>query len=761
MATLDINLRVRGFTQGNKEIQSVTASLDALSARISRLDKQMSAGQTTFRRYHGNFRSLLPVLGQFSAAMWGIDSVIKVVAKSFNTNLKMDALEYSMKVVAGNTTRFEVTMDSLRKTTDRLGLDFVTTAEAFKQWDAAVKESNLTVDQSRSIFESVANAGAKLKLSNEQVRGTFLALSQMLSKGVVSMEELRRQMGDRIPGTFQLAAKAMNMTEAELNKLVSSGKLASDEFLPRFAKELDRAFGNNQAEKVESLQASVNRLSNAMDMLFRSERATAFFKTVTDGLTDMVTNFDKALNSKSFQEFFTRINPVLPGAAGAALADAQRVANEFKKLTPVQQAVYGYAQKETEERKKLLAIQKQGLDLRVQEYKANPTQENKERLKYFNDVYAEMIKINSELGMYDNKVKSVSTETKKVKENTKGLSDLYETLAKQGDFFEQKINKILLDYNKLVKSISTSGGPKSDISTALGIAKAQKDMDVLLTRFDRLFFATRGLGTSLKTTTGSLLSTPGPITSEQQRWFHATRGPGPIDFSTDGEKALEKRLGKVVERGLRRGIDDIFNDINNLGSNFYEVFTSVFQKIAATVTNTFGQVLSTELGNLLAGRINAKDFSIAGLTNSQSKALVAGGGLLGGILMGQGAKRANMGLSIGGGVLSGAAAGMAFGPWGAAIGAVIGGIAGIFSGASAKKQQELSEAQLEEQKKQTALLERQNALAITSSIIGTQTNQGIVTGVDRNAFGEIEFTIEGRKLKAVLDRENAALARGL
>ena len=48
------------------------------------------------------------------------------------------------------------------------------------------------------------------------------ALAQMASKGTVSMEELRQQLGDRLPGALGLAAKGLGITEQELIKLVSA-----------------------------------------------------------------------------------------------------------------------------------------------------------------------------------------------------------------------------------------------------------------------------------------------------------------------------------------------------------------------------------------------------------------------------------------------------------------------------------------------------------------------------------------------------------
>ena len=57
-------------------------------------------------------------------------------------------------------------------------------------------------------------------------------------------------------------------------------------------------------------------------------------------------------------------------------------------------------------------------------------------------------------------------------------------------------------------------------------------------------------------------------------------------------------------------------------------------------------------------------------------------------------------------------------------------------------------------------MERQNALAYTASIIGRMTTQGVVTGVEVNAFGQLETRIQGQDLIVVLDRANNARRRG-
>lgn len=59
----------------------------------------------------------------------------------------------------------------------------------------------------------------------------------------VSMEELRQQLGDRLPGAFGLVAKGLGITQAELVKLVESGNLAARDLFPALTQSLKSLHG--------------------------------------------------------------------------------------------------------------------------------------------------------------------------------------------------------------------------------------------------------------------------------------------------------------------------------------------------------------------------------------------------------------------------------------------------------------------------------------------------------------------------------------
>lgn len=80
----------------------------------------------------------------------------------------------------------------------------------------------------------------------------------------VSLEELRGQLAERIPGAFQIAARSMNTTEQELFKLISTGQLAASDFLPKFAKQLDLETAGGVEGAANTTRAAITRLQNSI-----------------------------------------------------------------------------------------------------------------------------------------------------------------------------------------------------------------------------------------------------------------------------------------------------------------------------------------------------------------------------------------------------------------------------------------------------------------------------------------------------------------
>lgn len=175
------------------------------------------------------------------------------------TNEQVAGLRRAFATIYKDAALAEQQIAFLRRTSNEAGVGFGELSNSFKSFTAAATAANIPLAVQNDLFASVAKAGATLGLTTAETSRAVMALSQMASKGVVSMEELRQQLGESLPGALSLAAKGLGLTEAELIKLVESGGLAARDLFPALAQSLKTMAGEN-----DTLTATWERLKNAM-----------------------------------------------------------------------------------------------------------------------------------------------------------------------------------------------------------------------------------------------------------------------------------------------------------------------------------------------------------------------------------------------------------------------------------------------------------------------------------------------------------------
>jgi len=183
-------------------------------------------------------------------------------------------------------------LEYVRQLSHDLGLEITATTMSYGKFMAAIRETSIEGAEGRKIFESVSGAATALGLSADETSNIFRALQQMMSKGKVQAEELRGQLGEHLPGAFQMAAKAMGVTTAELNKMMEDGKVFSNELLPKLAIELDKTYSKAAVEGATSAQAAINRMNNEI-----YETKVLFGKEILPGIVTFGTKAVEVFNS--------------------------------------------------------------------------------------------------------------------------------------------------------------------------------------------------------------------------------------------------------------------------------------------------------------------------------------------------------------------------------------------------------------------------------------------------------------------------------
>lgn len=264
-----------------------------LSADIKGLKNQLNAAQSDLKSFasankqvsdniQNSFDNAKSSIKSLVLGYVGLQAATQAVGRAFNESLRLDSVKSAFTAILGSTELAEAQLQKISETADYLGLNFLDLASSYKNFAAAALSSNQTLEDTDKIFNSVTKAAATLKLSSEDVKGTLNALGQMFSKGTVSAEELKQQLGERLPGAVALMAAGLGVGTKELNKMLEQGQITTAAVV-KLAEQMDIAYGDKITEKVDSLQASLQRLNNTFTAAVESGNLGKFFKLIVDG----------------------------------------------------------------------------------------------------------------------------------------------------------------------------------------------------------------------------------------------------------------------------------------------------------------------------------------------------------------------------------------------------------------------------------------------------------------------------------------------
>lgn len=188
--------------------------------------------------------------------------IVELGKASVQTAVELQSMHNSFVALIGSGEKADETLTKLRETADTFGKPFLDIAENYLRFKVAGDAANLTGEQTDAIYNSIIVSSSALNQSQAQLNRTITAFEQILSKGILSAEEIRRQLGNALPGAFSLTARAIGVTNAELEKLLRSGTLLSTEVAPKIAEEMLRTFSKQAIANVSSARAEFGRFEN-------------------------------------------------------------------------------------------------------------------------------------------------------------------------------------------------------------------------------------------------------------------------------------------------------------------------------------------------------------------------------------------------------------------------------------------------------------------------------------------------------------------
>lgn len=177
----------------------------------------------------------------------------------------MESVALGLTAVSGSSQTAERDLEIVRRVAVRSGVDAIEAGKGLLSLRAATQGTSVEGEKSTQVYEAVAFAMARAGKTSAETANALRALEQMASKGVVSMEELRGQLGEALPGAMNAAARGLGVTTAQLVALVESGRITAAEIFPALTKGLNELYGG--AGDARSLAAELTNVKNALILM--------------------------------------------------------------------------------------------------------------------------------------------------------------------------------------------------------------------------------------------------------------------------------------------------------------------------------------------------------------------------------------------------------------------------------------------------------------------------------------------------------------
>lgn len=233
----------------------------------------------------------LQVSSFFVALTGGAFAITSFINKLKEVARETNRARITLKNVSSSLQEFATSERWLTDLGNKYGQSINNLEQSFGKFLAASRGAGVEIDTVKNIFQGLTQAVSSFGLSSEDANLAFLAVEQMMGKGVVSAEELRRQLGERIPTAMTAMARAVGEqygtdgSVAALQQKLKAGAINSAEVMEVFVEKLKELSG---APDVDNLETSYTRLGNRLREIVVDWDITGKLKMAVDAISGLL-----------------------------------------------------------------------------------------------------------------------------------------------------------------------------------------------------------------------------------------------------------------------------------------------------------------------------------------------------------------------------------------------------------------------------------------------------------------------------------------
>lgn len=285
-----------------------------LSISLELVTKALESGA---QRAKNALRSLQYQAVALAGAMGATASLSGLVRTMLETARQAGKAKIILRNVSQTAREYGDNLVFLRKLSSELGIDIIGATEAYAKLAGSANAANVSIEDQQKIFRNVSKAIAAFQLSGEESKLALMAITQMMAKGKVSAEELRRQLGERMPVAMEAMARAAEVKMDELDKLLKKGAINSRDVMAQFSEHL---VGLIPSLDLDNLETDLGKLKNTFTGFTEKLGVYDAYRSIVKHTTSLI---------QSLQESWAGLVAFLSGLGG--VLSAKPIASSYRR----------------------------------------------------------------------------------------------------------------------------------------------------------------------------------------------------------------------------------------------------------------------------------------------------------------------------------------------------------------------------------------------------------------------------------------------
>lgn len=289
MANVNVAIRITSNYRGGPGFKKADRDVKKFRRNVGRAANSVRA-----------FQFVLAGVTISTLTIWG-KKLIDVAGELELLKIRLDAVEGSAK--AGDR-QFKSLFDRFKNVPFQL--------DAITDGFVRLRAAGVSTEDANRTINSLVDAVAVFGGSTAELQRATIGFQQVAGKGVLSMEELRQQIGESVPSAMALMSRAMGVTIGEFVELVKKGSITARDAFRLFNEEAEKQFGGFAASLeftiVGAIQGLKSKVRFAIGNLFNvrtdlGARVTALIKTLTERIVDFINAIDQDEVNKFWKSF--------------------------------------------------------------------------------------------------------------------------------------------------------------------------------------------------------------------------------------------------------------------------------------------------------------------------------------------------------------------------------------------------------------------------------------------------------------------------